>query len=190
MRFTSRVVLVLLLVPALLSAQTKKGHTVPAAFSNARYAWVESMDGDIYRPGVLPEDRQAISDVEGSLRDWNRYALTANRSEAELVFIIRKGRLASGKVGVGLGNPPLAPGPGQRAPIGTTGSGEGADIGAEGGPPHDLLEVRALNSDGTLGIVLWERSLSDGLDAPQVALIAQLRKAVEKDYPQNPPAKP
>lgn len=185
-----RVVLVLLLVPALLSAQTKKKHIVPAAFSNARYAWVESIEGDIYKPGVVPEDRQAISDVEDALRDWNRYALTANRSEADLVFIIRKGRLASGKVGVGLGNPPLAPGPGQRSPVGTAGSGAGVDVDGEVGPPDDLLQVRALNSDGTLGVVLWERSLSDGLDAPQVALLTQLRKAVEKDYPQNPPAKP
>ena len=190
MKSASRVVFVLLLVPTLLSAQTKKKHTVPAAFSNARYAWVESMEGDAYKPGLLPEDRQAIFDVEGALRDWNRYALTANRSEADLVFIIRKGRWASGKVGVGVGNPPLAPDPRQRTPIGTTGGGVGADVGGEAGPPDDLLEVRTLNSDGTLGVMLWERSLSDGLDAPQVALLVQLRKAVEKDYPQNPPAKP
>jgi hypothetical protein len=151
--------------------RSNKKHTLPAAFSNARYAWVESMEGDINKPGVVPEDRQAISDVEDALRDWNRYALTANRSEADLVFIIRKGRLASGKVGVGLGNPPLAPDPGQRAPNGTGGTGIGGIAGGEVGPPDDLLEVRALNSDGTLGIMLWERSLSDGLDAPQVALV-------------------
>lgn len=189
MKSASRaVLLVLLLLPVLGSAQSKK-KTVSAAFNNAHYAWVESMDGDVYKPGLLPEDRQAIYNVEDSLRSWKRYALTTDRSEAELVFVVRKGRLVSGKVGVGLGNPPLAPVPGPRSPIGTTGTGAGADIGGDVGPPNDILEVHLLNSDGTLGVRLWQRSLADGLDAPQVTLIAQLRKAVDKDYPITP-AKP
>ena len=28
------------------------------------------------------------------MRKWNRYAITINRSEADLVFVVRKGRLA------------------------------------------------------------------------------------------------
>jgi hypothetical protein len=195
----SRLAVVLLLVPALLPGQSNKKKTVSAVFSNARYAWVEATDGDAYTPRTVPEDRQAIADVEGALRDWNRYSLTAQRSEADLVFIVRKGRLATGKIGVGIGNPPLGPNPGPRSPGGPgtgTGSGTGAGtgtgvgVGGEVGPPDDILEVHTLNTDGTLGTILWQRSFPNGLDAPQVTLLAQLRKAVEKDYPQNPPAKP
>ncbi|KAA6457523.1 hypothetical protein DYQ86_22085 [Acidobacteria bacterium AB60] len=136
MKYASRKFLVLLLFPALLPAQSNKKHSVPAAFSNARYVWVESMDGDIYRPGLLPEDRQAILDVEDHLRDWKRYGLTANRREADLVFVLRKGRIGSAHVGVGIGDPPFAPAPGQRSPAGTpTGNGVGTAVGGEAGPP-------------------------------------------------------
>ena len=196
MKSASRFAVVLLLIPALLPGQSNKKKTVSAVFSNARYAWVESMDGDAYTPRTIPEDRQAISDVEDALRNWNRYALTVQRSEADLVFIVRKGRLATGKLGVGIGNPPLGPNPGQRSPGGTpgtgtgTGTGTGVGVGGEVGPPDDILEVRTLNTDGTLGTILWQRSLQDGLDGPQVTLLAQLRKAVEKDYPQGTQAKP
>jgi hypothetical protein len=190
MKFASRLALVLLLLPALLPAQSNKKKSVSGAFNNARYAWVESMDGDAFKPSLLPEDRQAISDVEDALRTWNRYALTARRSEAELVFIVRKGRVATGKLGVGIGSPPLGPGPGQRSPAGTGGGGQGASVGGEVGPPDDILEVHMVNTDGSLGTILWQRTFPDGLDAPQVTLIAQLRKAVEKDYPQTSAAKP
>ena len=186
MRIASRAALVLLLLPTLLSAQSKK-KTVPAAFSSARYAWVESMNGDIYSSRTMPEDRQAIADVQDALRAWNRYALTVNKSEAELVFVVRKGRLASAKVGgsIGVGTPSPAPAPGQRP---AAGPGTGLDVGGEVGPPDDFLEVHMLNTDGSLGAIIWQRSFPNGLDAPQVTLVAQLRKAVDKDYPLNPPA--
>jgi hypothetical protein len=195
MKFNSRIALVLLLLQIFVVAQTKKKHAVPAVFNNARYAWVETVDGrDVFSPGILPDDRQAISDVEDALREWNRYALTTQRSEAELVFVVRKGRLAAAKVGgtVSGGSRPLnQPLPGQRPASGSGASGPeapepGVVVGAEVGSPDDLLQVRVLNTEGTLGAVLWEHQFPNGLDAPQVSLVAQLKKAVEHDYPLNP----
>jgi hypothetical protein len=195
MKLSSRIALVLLLLPTLLIAQTKKKHTVPAIFNNARYVWVETIDGrDVFSPGLNPDDRQAISDVEDALRDWKRYSLTTQRSEAELVFVVRKGRLVAAKIGGTAGGgsgPRPQPFPGQR-PVtgpdaaGTADSAPGVMVGAEAGSPDDLLQVRVLNTDGRLGAVLWERMFPDGLDAPQVSLVAQLKKAVEHDYPLNP----
>jgi hypothetical protein len=187
-------ILVVLLLPTLLPGQAKKKATIPAAFNNARYAWVEAQDGDAFTPGLLPEDRQAIADVEDALHDWNRYALTAGRHDADLVFIVRKGRIASatigGTVGAGTG-PSIQPGSGPRPATGPGGASVGGIVKTEVGPPDDILEVRQVNSDGKLGLVLWERSFPNGLDSPQVALLAQLKKAVEHDYPLNPPpAKP
>lgn len=196
MKFNSRIVLVLLLLPTLLVAQAKKKHTVPAVFNNARYVWVETIDGrDVFSPGLLPEDRQAISDVEDALRSWKRYSLTTQRSQAEIIFVVRKGRLASAKIGgtvSGGSSPRTQPFPGQRSPSGPDASDSrdtapGVMVGGEVGSPDDLLEVRMLNADGTLGAMLWDRMFPDGLDAPQVSLVAQLKKAVEKDYPMNPP---
>ncbi len=56
--------------------------------------------------------------------------------------------------------------------------------GGEVGPPDDLLEVRMLNQDGAQSAPVWQRSEPDGLNAPQVLLLGQLRDAVDKDYPQ------
>jgi hypothetical protein len=202
MKSAKRVALVLLLLPALLTAQSKNKHTVPAAFNNARYIWVEAINGDEFNPRIDPDDRQAIADVEDALRHWKRYSLTASRTEADIIFIVRKGRLATVKVGIGTG-PLNQPSPGQRpasgpgasgpGASGPGASGPGASVGGEVGSPDDMLEVHQLNTDGTLGALLWERQFPDGLNAPQVALIAQLKKAVEHDYPLNPtppPAKP
>ncbi len=192
MTSTQRVVLIFVALPTLLAAQGKKKHTVPAAFDNARYAWVETMDGqNAYTPGIFPSDRDAIIDVEDAIRDWNCYSITISRNQAELVFVVRKGRLASATIGgtVGAGNGPRnQPYPNQRPTSGPGGPPTGVVVGTEVGPPDDLLEVHLLNADGTLGAVLWTRSFHDGLDAPQVTLVADLKKAVERDYPPNPSA--
>src|SRR3954447_333613 len=78
-----------LLAVNLAHAKPKKAD-VPAAFQNARYVYVQAEDGDILNPRLLPEDRQSISDVEDKVREWHRYAITINRSEADLVFVVRR----------------------------------------------------------------------------------------------------
>ncbi|UWZ86194.1 hypothetical protein [Occallatibacter riparius] len=176
-RSTVALVMVLVLMPVLAFAQTKKKKkSVPAVFSNAHYVYVQAEDGDAYTPGLLNEDRAAIENVQGAIREWNRYALTMSVNEAELVFVVRKGRVASGRVGgsVGVG----APYPGQPPTTRTAGMGE-----AEVGPPDDLLEVKMRNADGSLSAPIWIRTQSEGLDRPRVPLFQMLRDAVERDYP-------
>jgi hypothetical protein len=173
-----------LLLPSLAFPQThnKKKHSVPAIFNNARYVWVESMDGDLFTPDLLPADRQAIGDVQNALRRWGRYVLTADRSDAELVFVVRTGRIAEGKAGGRVGPPnsgPMGnPNPGQ-APYP---AGPGVMLGAEGGPPDDLLEVVLPNSDGQ-GTQVWFRTEPEGLSGPGVPLFQELKTAVDHDYP-------
>jgi hypothetical protein len=176
--------LALVLLPALAVAQnqSKKKHSVPAAFNTAHYVWVESMDGDIYTPGLLPADRQAIVDVQNALREWGRYVLTPDRSGAELIFVVRTGRVAEGKASGKVGSPnsgPVGnPNPGQQQhPIGT-----GVMLGAEVGPPDDLLKVVLANSEGR-GTQVWLRSEDGGLASPGVPLFEQLKTAVDHDYP-------
>jgi len=175
-----------LLVPAVAFAgdKSKKKKTVPAVFGTARYVYVQAEAGDAYKPDLMPEDRQAIGDVEDALRKWNRYIITTRPEDAELIFYVRKGRLASGKVGGTVGTPGRAgqgPFPGQPR---TGGIGGGVMAGGEAGPPDDLLEVRMRNTGGEVGGPIWLRSQPDGLNAPGVPLLANLKTAVEKDYPQ------
>ena len=107
-----------------------------------------------------------------------RYILTAKRREAELVFVVRKGNLASvqGRVGVdGGSNPKRDKGPSQ--PNERTGVNVGA--GVQGGSPDDLLEVYILNPDGSLQGPMWRHYVKDGLDPPEMPLFAQFKKAID-----------
>jgi len=179
-------IVAVLLVPAVVFAgdKGKKKKSVPAVFGTAKYVYVQAEDGDEYKPGLLPEDRQAIADVEAALRKWNRYTITMKPEDAELIFYVRKGRVASGKVGGTVGTPGgrgQGPFPGQPR---NGGLGAGGTLGGEAGPPDDLLEVRMRNTDGEPSAPIWLRSQPDGLNAPGVPLLASLKTAVEKDYPQ------
>jgi hypothetical protein len=190
------IALLLILIPALALAQqkAKKHNDVPAVFQNASFVYVEAMDGDAMKPGLYPADRQAIVDVQDSLRDWNRYALATRREDAELALVVRKGRLASAQVHAGVsvgtrapnsGNSTSGPAPGQ---VGT--GVDGVGVGAEGevGPENDMLRVYLVSSDGKLTGPVWTREIQDGLDPPAVLLMQQLRTAVERAYPSPPPA--
>ena len=88
-----KAIALLLLFPAalLLQAKDKKKTIVPAVFGQARYVYVEAVDGREFDPNLYPEDREAIADVRDALADWNRYTLTTEREQADLVIVVRKG---------------------------------------------------------------------------------------------------
>ena len=187
-------VLVLVLISTLAFAQNsgKKKQAVPAVFNQARFVWVESMDGDLYTPGLLPADRQAIIDVQDALRQWGRYVLTGYRKDAELIFVVRTGRIAEGKAAARVGTtgtlPTDNPNPRQsRDPNSNTGMssdpmGVEVALGASAGPPNDLLKVVAGN-DAKRGTQLWLRSEKGGLGSPDVPLMSELKQIVDHDYP-------
>jgi hypothetical protein len=184
----------LLLAVNIADAKPKKPD-VPAVFQTAKYVYVQAEDGDVLKPSLYPEDRQAIYDVENKIRDWKRYTLTINRNEADLVFIVRKGRLAAAQGNVGVGNFPVpqpgqspVPGPDARPVPNQGGISERAGVGTEVGPSDDLLRVFSLDGDKKRLIgPVWSREIDGGLDAPMVRLVEQLKDAVEKAYPPTPP---
>ena len=97
----------LLLLPALMQAQKKpKKQIVPAVFAQARYAYVEAVDGNEFDPRVIPEDRDAIANIGNAIRAWGRYSLTMHREEADIVFVVRKGRQASTQGSIGVNREP------------------------------------------------------------------------------------
>ena len=193
MKLWKAIPLAWMLVPAGAGAKDKKPQ-VAAVLGTATYTYVESPDGDAFRPGLYPEDRRAIGDVENALRDWNRYRLTTRRNEAEIVIVVRKGRLANGRIGaqvpIGQPTPPNQPPtqPGRGPGIGA--GGPGVDTGVEAGSDEDMLRVYMLNPDGKLVGPIWNRTMTDGLDEPGLLLFRQLKDAVEKAYPQPAAAQP
>lgn len=174
---------------ALSVAHSKpKKSDVPAVFQNAKFVYVQALDGDVLKPDLFPEDRQAIYDVEDSLRAWKRYVIVLNREQADLVFVVRKGRLAAVQPQVGVSTGPRTQprqGPGQ---FPTQGTATEVGVRTEVGEPDDMLRV-FVQTDGELKNLVWNRMMDGGLDAPAVQLMKQLQQAVEKAYPQQPPAK-
>jgi hypothetical protein len=181
-RIIAIALLLALIIPG-FAKDKKRDKRVPAMLGTARYVYVEAMDGDQFDPNLLPEDRQAIANVQEAIRKWPRYVLTAQRKDAELIFVARKGRLLGARGMVGTGGAGM---PGQR-PYPQSRGGVALGGGAEAGPPDDLLEVDAMGPDGHKGTILWRRTLRDGLDGPGVPLVHDLRIAVERDYPYPPP---
>jgi hypothetical protein len=92
-------VAVLLLVGGLavpVYAKKKKDVPLPQLFCQAQFVYVQGFDGDVTNPYLPPEDRDAAEGLENRLQDWKRYTLVMNRNEADLVFVVRTGRVASG----------------------------------------------------------------------------------------------
>jgi len=179
----------LLLLALILSVASVFAHGKPkkqavpqAVFREAHYVYVETPDGGPFAPGLLPADLQAIWDVEAGLQNWNRYVLTPKREQAELIFVVRRGRLvtASGHVGVSLGSHSADKGVG---PGDTSQQGNNAGGGVEVGPPNDLLFVYTRNPDGRLSGPIWMKSEPQGLHSPNVPLLEQVRQEVDTAYP-------
>jgi hypothetical protein len=146
--------------------------------------------GDVMRPSLFPEDRQAIFDVQNGVQDWKRYTLATRRNQADLVFVVRKGRAAPGQAGLGIPGGPRSPDPPtQSRQPGQAQDDDGVGVRAEVGPSDDMLQVYTTNPDGQLMGPVWNREMRDGLDGPQVPLLRQLRIAVEKAYPIQPAPK-
>jgi len=186
-------VLVLLVALAAVSLpaqkHSKKNSAPSAAFNNAHYIYVRAEDGDITRPNLFPEDRQAIGNVMDGIRDWKRYVLVTTPGDADLIFVVRKGRLAAvqGTAGVSVGSSVPRTSAGSRDP--SSAQDPGTDIGAQAevGPPDDMLSVYLRNPEGQRGARIWIGRQDDGLNAPDVPLLHQLRAAVDQAYPVNPP---
>jgi hypothetical protein len=62
----------------------------PKTLINARYVYVTSYDGDQFDRNLLPEDRQAISDVQDAIREWGHYILVYNPKQADMILAVQK----------------------------------------------------------------------------------------------------
>ncbi len=166
----------------LIVAEAKnQKENIPAVFKNAVFVYVQAYNGDALNPHVIPDDRDAIYRVEQGLKAWNRYSVVYDRDKADLVFLVRKGRIASVSPGVevGIRRQPQNRNPSPPDPTrGADSTAVGVD--AEAGPPDDLLSVYMVSPSDTL---LWSHSLKGGLDAPGLTLLQRIEHEVDTAYP-------
>jgi len=160
------------------SVFAQKPKDLPKIFTVAQFVFVETqygpVDTTVMDSRVTNEDRAAVANLEKAIHSWGRYQLTAQPSEADLIFVVRPGRLASVNVGIRTSRSSSQPGqPVQR------GNNSGLDLGGEVGQPQDILAVYVKNPDGSLGIPLWQQVLDHGLDSPGMTLLKKFRDEVD-----------
>ena len=158
----------LLLVFA-LAVKAEDKNAIPAVIKNATFVYVTTYSGDVFSSDVTPDDRHALQNVQSAIEQWGRYKLVYNRGEADLVLVVRTGRLAEVKGGVQVGTQRVGD---------TTSRSHGSAIGGEVGDPQDTLEVY-MASQGVTGPPLWRGRAPGGLKAPGMQLMQEFRARVE-----------
>lgn len=120
-------------------AKTKKEAPLSKLFCQARYVYVQTYEGppDIQIARQYPADYNAALGVEQRIRKWNRYTLSNEEQQADLVFVVWKTRPEGNRLpGQPTQMPPLS-GPGMPDPgTGPTGpGGPGQNPGSPQGAP-------------------------------------------------------
>lgn len=185
---------VTLLSFTLVHAKNKKLQ-VSEVFQAAHSVYVESLDGDISKPGLSQAEHQAILQVQEGVREWNRYTLADSRAKADLIIVVRKGHAVGDQDHLGLGLRPVAPvplgRPGERT-VDTHPTDQTASVGNGGDDiaMQDLLRVYTLNEKGKLKGPVWAREMDGGLNGPSVRLLMELKSAVEITYPRETASQP
>jgi len=166
-------------LPAAQSGQQSKKPETLAILASAKFVFVEAYDGpdspgSVRDPRVTPEDREAVANVQNAVQKWGYYILTMRRSEADLVVLVRKGRVVNAYSGghVGNGIPPSSQASSSQIP--EAGLVAAADVGAN----VDMFWVYSLNPQGKLSGPLWQKSLKDGLSAPKMVLFKDFKNDV------------
>ena len=189
------------------AAKSKKNKEVPQLFCQAQFVYVQTYEGDPLNVNVVPEDRAAAQRVIEQLESWKRYKLVNEKSQADLVFVVRTGRAVMAQAGSpGMGGPagpnnagenpsgmgsapggmnpgmgPGAGGPGMGTPnsMGGEENGGRGPMGAAAGPADDLLAIYQRPGDVQTQEPLWRKSKHDGLDAPKMQLFEEMKDAVD-----------
>ena len=158
--------LTLLLFAPLLVAKDKP--TLSKLVLHARYVLVTTYFGDDpANPRIMPEDRQAVTDVENAIQKWGRYVPVYERRNADLIILIRKGRIAEAGAGVAIHAGTEKPSP-NFTPV----------LNGDAGDPQDMLAVYDA-TEGTDNTPLWRGREPDGLKPPEMRLINEFRTRVE-----------
>lgn len=182
---------------AVAPAKTKKDAGLSKLFCHARFATVQTYEGEL-NPAVArqyPSDYDAAVGVQQRIRQWGRYTLLYDNQQADLVFVVWKARPEGNRLpGQPTQMPPMSvpqmpdPGTGQNPgnPQGTPGQNprnpQGQNPGGMGGPDGVGL------SNGGPGVAVYPTKDQLAVYLPQSDENQQspLWKKSEKDGLQSP----
>jgi len=173
-----------------------KHPSLPEIFETAKTIHVEARDArDITDISLDPETRNAILDVQDGIQDWGRYTLSRSRHEADLILVIYKGRLSRdpNSSAPTLGIPRTSNSPGSPISHSPTQNPADASQSTPGSTSpdglnqeRDELKVYTLDPNGKLKNLLWHNEQVRGLDTPNLLLLQQLEREIDKAYPATP----
>ncbi len=115
-------------------------------------------------------------------RGIQHLATSGQRDRADLLFLVRKGRLASatGGANVDIGSRNRTPYPADPT---RNDPPTGVGVDAEAGTPDDTLAVYLVAPTGAIDAQIWLHTLKGGLDAPAVPLFQRFKQEVDTAYP-------
>lgn len=173
--------ILLLLVASVAIAEKKpKKPDLPPVFGTAHTVYVMSARGDIFKPGLSPDDRESILDVQEAIKKWGRYTLATQIDKADLIVVVRKATPANDPVidmGQGKSTGSMPTGMASQKPNLTPDSPFAA---------VDEMWVCQMQPNGKLGKPIWSWSVEDGLSGSRPLLVQQLRSLVDHEYPNVP----
>jgi hypothetical protein len=141
---------------------------LPKLVVHAKYVLVTTDQGyNLASPNVMPDDREAVVTVQNAIQKWGRYQLAYKAEDADLILLVRKGRIVATQ-------PQMRIGKSSTTPWEVAGSAP-----VDAGDSRDMLAMFEA-PDGVDGPALWRDFEAGGLDSPKVALVQELREAVEK----------
>lgn len=181
----------LLLLVATIAAARKKKASIDPRIPGAQFVRIISASGNDLDARTLNEDRAAIFRVEQALRSWGRYHIVYNDADADLLFVVRTGRVVGASVGpsISIGQQPPIPGGPEPSGGGTRVGGTGPVVGMGGSmdvsnATEDTISIYDARIGGgsreqmAAGSVLWRKMMSGGLEG-KVPLIEELKKDID-----------
>jgi hypothetical protein len=165
-----RTLLPLVLMFAASALWAKGKVEIPDVILNSTYVMVTTYDGDLFNPDLIPEDRQAVADVQQAIEQWGRYKLVYSAREADMILVVRTGRALEARGGLQRGTS-IGPGPA----AGSSGQSHGAEVG----DPEDTLGVFVQPANIKTAPPLWRGRGENGLKSPRLRLMQEFREKVE-----------
>ena len=71
-------------------AREKPRQVMPRLVADARFVYVTTYDGPSESANVLPEDRQAVSDVQDALIKWGKYTVVYEPGKADVILVVQR----------------------------------------------------------------------------------------------------
>ncbi len=78
------------LIAACAAVWAQQPKEMPKLVVNARFVYVTTYDGNQWSPNLLPEDRQAVSDVQNAIQKWGKYIVVYRPEEADIILAVQK----------------------------------------------------------------------------------------------------